>query len=241
MVTLMLESSSLSGKLVDCSGNSISGMIKAEWTNNGFSSTYADGSFTLAVPTNTTVNLTAAGKQFSVTIPAGCNPYTIGDIKIDPTGNDCQQGGGGTSTCSLIWSFKGQTYNANDNIYQGVVPCGAYVQGLGLSIRGLISSNLSEGLNLSGQGIPATLGTYEIGIIPGNSASAIVTLDSSVYTSGYYDATSNKEVSAKGTLTIESVTSSEVQGRFTCTLYKYISLDNQPSAVLTGTFRVPRK
>jgi len=234
-VTIMMESSSLSGRLVDCNSNPTTGMVKAEWANGGFSSAYADGNFTIPVPASTTVNITAAGKSLSVTIPAGCDPYTVGDIKIDPTGKDCQQGGG---TCSLIWTFNGQTYNANDYKYQGQVPCGGFTQSIGLSIRGLISTDPGQGLSLSAQNITGT-GTYTIGQpYPTQNASVLfLPADgSSHYASCNVKDKSN---SPTGTLTIESFTSTEVRGRFTCTMYEGGG-NESGTATLTGSFTVPR-
>lgn len=234
-VTLFLQSSSLSGRLVDCSGNLTSGMVKASWSGYGFSSAYANGNFTIPVPSGTLVNLSAGGKQMSVTIPSGCNPYSIGDIKIDPTGKDCSQGGGGNpGDCSLIWSFDGQTYDANNYKYQGITMCGNYYNGT-LNIRGMISGDPAQGMSL--QATVAGTGTFTLGAPQTQIGSALMILTNGKHYSSYNVQDTTK--APTGTITIDTFNSSVIKGRFSCTMYNDGGLSSG-SATLSGTFTVNR-
>jgi len=237
-ITVIMNAASLSGKLVNCSGAPTSGMVMAEWANNGFSSAYANGDFKIAVPENSTVKLTAGGKTFDVVIPPGCSPYTVGEIKIDPTGNDCQPTNN-SGACSMIWSFMGKTYTNSDYRIQGKVFCGEYENGT-LIINGFMTNDISFRLSIIST--ITGIGEYEIGLPNKGKADAHVTLPNlREFVSTYID-NNNICHSAKGILTVEIFTNSMIKGKFISDMHEVWSGCGRSAVVgtITGTFTIIR-
>jgi len=240
-VTIKLQATTLTGRLVDCKNNPITGMVTASWGQKGFSYGYTDGNgiFKIAIPSNTQVRISyPLGKTETISVPSGCNSFTVGEIKIDPNGNDCNNsGGGGIGNCSLIWSFQGKSYNANDYKYQGQTICVTYISGR-LFIRGMVSDNHYEGLSINAN-VGGT-GTFEIGRPEQEPANATLILPGGVQAVSYYVDRSSGNIdlkSARGELIIEEFTSSVIKGRFTCNLHDGNGIS---VGIVSGSFSLSR-
>ncbi len=239
-VTIRLQATTLTGRLVDCNNNTLTGMVSANWGQNGFSYGYTDanGVFKIAIPSNSQVTVYyPLGKYQTISVPNGCNSFTVGDVKIDPNGNDCKNSGGGIGNCSLIWSYQGKTYNANDYKYQGQTICVSYTSGR-LLIRGMVSDNLAEGLSIIAN--IGEKGTFEIGRPEQEPANAILILQGGEQAVSYYiDSSSGKieSKSARGELFIEEFTSKVIKGRFTCNLYRQ---NGTTVGIVSGSFNLSR-
>ena len=233
-VTINLQATTLTGRLVDCNNNPLTGIVTASWGQQGFSYGYTDanGTFNISIPPNSQVRISyPAGKSQTISVPNGCNVFSVGEIKIDPLGNNCQNDGGGGSggSCSLVWNYAGQTFNANDYRYQGQIICAIYQDG-SLVIRGLVSDKAGEGLSI--QANIGEKGTYEIGRPQQEPANIILIMPGGEQFVSYYIDSSAE--SAQGELIIEEFTSSSIKGRFTCQLYNPIT--STKVGILNGNF-----
>lgn len=223
-VSIALNASSISGVVTDCADKPIPCLVAASWANGGYSTTYANGAFTIAVPSNQTVMIDVCGQSFFVDVPQGCVPYTLGNIKIDrATGSSCGQS---DNTCTLVWSFNGRTYDASKLQYANVSNyCGSY-------------SNTEGGLAIQGPTIPGgTPGTDGITIV------AIPVTGVGSYTVERGEFTAQVRVdggmwfSTTGTLVVSRFTAKLVEGSFIATMK---STTTNQTQMLTGRFVVPR-